>query len=156
MPARPLTLLITSVGLIAGAAYLSADDRPRVQATVQHVPRAVIAPLGFSTKLEFKIVHPEETALFFTHSTGGEFTIHHDISEPNHEHSLQIEGALSAGDDSGRLLLRYDVQALHADLNDGFEAVHGASGSTLLTPGETLTLTLLGDAPLQVTATRED
>lgn len=158
MSTRLLTVIaIASAGALVCAAYVPADERPPVPARIlHHSPPAVSTNLDFSAKLEFRIIHPEESPVFFTYSTGGEFAINHDISEPNHEHSMQIEGTLSAGDDNGRLLLRYDVQAHHADLNEGFEAVHGASGSALLTPGETLTLTLLGDAPLQLTVTRED
>ena len=157
MSTRLLTIIaIASAGALVFAAYVPADERPPVPVRVlQHSPPSATVNLGFSTRLEFKIIHPEESPVFFTHSTGGEFAIDHDISEPNHEHSVQIEGTLSAGDD-GRLMLRYDVQTHHADLNEGFQAVHGASGSALLTPGETLSLTMLGDAPLQITATRED
>ena len=158
MSTRQLTTVaLTFAGaLVAAAAYLTADDRPRIATGVQQPPAQVLVPLGYTTRLEFKIVHPEDTPMFFTHSTGGEFAINHDITEPNHEHSVQIEGVLSAGDDSGRLLLRYEIQTHHADLNEGIDVVHGASGSALLTPEESLTLTLLGDAALQVTATRAD
>lgn len=151
MSTRLLTLIaIALASALVCAAYLPADEPPPA------TEAADSASLGFTTRIEFKIIHPEDTPTFFTHSTGGEFSVNHDISEPNHEHSLRIDGTLSAGDDAGRLLLRYEVQTHHANLNEGFEAVHGATGSALLTLNESRRLTLLGDAPLQVTVTRED
>lgn len=152
-----VTTMVAAAAVIC-AAYLNADDHsPETEATSPDQPRVDdVAALGYSTKLEFKVIHPEGAPTFFTHSCGGPFDISEDITEPNHEHTMQFEGILSRGDDDRRLLLQYDVQAFHSDLNEGFEAVHSASGSVLLTPGHTQTLTLLGDAPLQVTATRDE
>lgn len=158
MPTRILTVIaMASAAALICAAYLPADEpAPLAEAIGSGDAAMHSACLGYTARLEFKVVHPEGTPTFFTHSCGGRFDISEDISEPNHEHTMKFEGTLTQGDDDGRLLLQFDVQGHHADLNEGFEAVHSASGSALLTPGETLTLTLLGDAPLQVTVTRED
>lgn len=154
MSARLLTLSAIAAAIVC-AAHLPADELVTT-AGESDQPSGDVASLGYSVRLEFKIIHPDGTPTFFTHSCGGPFDISEDISEPNHEHTMQFEGTLSRGADDGRLLLQYDVLGDHADLNEGFEAVHRASGSALLTPGETMTLTLLGDAPLEVTATRDN
>ena len=138
------------------AATLPGDEPPTRRQPQPLLRQAPATGLGYSVKLEFQIVHPEDTPTFFTHSAGGQFAVSHDIAEPNHEHSVEIAGMLSPPGDDGRLLAQYDVQTHHSDLNEGFSAVHGASGSIVLTPGKMTTLTLLGDAELRVTATRDE
>lgn len=157
MSARFLTAIAVLSAALVCAAYLPADEPATPEAKIEPEQAAVdIAPLGYSVRIEFKMVQPEGTPTFYTHSCGGSFSVNEDISEPNFEHFMKIAGTLSRGDDDGRLLLDYDVQAQHADLNEGFEAVHTATGSALLTPGETMKLTLLGDAALEVTATVDE
>jgi hypothetical protein len=133
------------------------DDAPQDdQARVVEAPvDGDEASLGNSVQIEFTIIG-EETRAFFVHSAGGEFLIKHDVSQPNHEHALEITGQARPTDNPERISLTFEAKMHHADLNDGFDATFRAEGSAVLTLGKKTMLATLGDKPLMVTATVEE
>ena len=80
-------MVLASAGAFVFVACLPADDLVATSDAVLPMPGSEdFVALGYTAKLEFKFIHPEEAPTFYTHSTGGEFSITEDISEPNHEH----------------------------------------------------------------------
>ena len=115
-----------------------------------------IIALGKTVKLTFSIVGEEEERSFFVLCAANHYGIKHDVSEPNFNHGLEIEGRLHAVDAKDRLFITYEASINHSDNNEGIEASFSVEGSALLKLGKKTTLAVLGDEPLTVTATVED
>jgi hypothetical protein len=111
--------------------------------------------LGRTIQLEFKLVGDEERT-FPVLCAIGEFSIHHQVKEPNGEHALLLDGELRSIETPSRILLRYKAAVRHANSNEGVAATFTTSGSGILEMNKEKMLARLGEATLKVTARVKD
>ena len=106
-----------------------------------------------TVKLAFTLKGEDEAETFIVLSSGGEYTISHEHSGPDFEHSLQFNGEVTPGADATKVAFTYSVMTMHENQNEGERGAFTLKGSAVLKAGKETLLGHLGGQVVVVTAT---
>ena len=109
-----------------------------------------------TVKLAFTLKGEDEAETFIVLSSGGEYTISHEHSGPDFEHSFQLNGKVTPGSDATKVAFTYAVVTMHENQNEGERGAFTLKGSAVLKAGKETLLGHLGGQVVMVTATIDE